>query len=298
MSFRISNSLNNYHIFNRLNYPEHQQSPKNNDNITLVSAYYPIKSKHTIDNYLQWIDNFIKLSCNIVIFTSSEMLDFFHKYKDTKKNLNIINKEIDEFESSKWDEYWNYCYEVDYEKYHSPNLYKIWAEKTFFINQIANTNPFNSEFFFWVDIGCIRDSRYLDIIKDFPNIQKLNIFNPDKFFLSSIQDIMKEDENFTNGICNNIRLKHGKSVEIQRIQGGFMGGKKEAIQRWTQLYNSDIDLLKQEKEFAGKEQNVFLNIYLKNKEHFNLLTPTSYNIKYQSIFINFNNWFSFLYRFC
>jgi len=44
------------------------------DELTLVSAYYRIKSKHTPEQYLRWINNIVLLNKSIVLFTNKEFM--------------------------------------------------------------------------------------------------------------------------------------------------------------------------------------------------------------------------------
>ncbi len=50
---------------------------------------------------------------------------------------------------------------------HNPNLYAIWNLKAFIMDEIANLyNPFNSNFFIYVDAGSFREKTY----QNWPNL--------------------------------------------------------------------------------------------------------------------------------
>jgi len=70
---------------------------------------------------------------------------------------------------------------------HCPSieLNLIWNEKIFMIQKAYQINPFNSDWFQWIDAGICsyRDQNPPNI--PFPNINKLKLFPKDKFIYSS-----------------------------------------------------------------------------------------------------------------
>ena len=62
----FSFNINNYGIFNMFKYQE--------DDLTLVSAYYRIKSKFTSNHYLNWLSNIVMLNKSFVFFTNKEFM--------------------------------------------------------------------------------------------------------------------------------------------------------------------------------------------------------------------------------
>lgn len=67
----------------------------------------------------------------------------------------------------------------------SVELNLIWNEKIFMIQKACKINPFNSEWFKWIDAGICtyRDNSPPNI--PFPNVNKLNKLPIDKFIYSS-----------------------------------------------------------------------------------------------------------------
>jgi hypothetical protein len=263
------------------------------DNITIVTGYFTIPSKFTNETYLNWIKNFLSLNCKMIIFTDEKNYKFI-KSQRSIENTYLIKIELNEFVTYKHIDYWNYCKSIDREEYHTPELYMIWAEKTYFLEKAINLNPFKCDLFFWSDMGCIRDTNQLQYISTFPNYQKFQNYDLNKFFLSSIAPFKLIDPYFKNGLSVPLLLKDGKSPDIiNRIQGGFLGGSIECIKNWVNLYTNELNFFIENKYFGGKDQYIFINIYLKNKEQFNLLEPFFYKTNE----VEFNEWFSFLYRF-
>ena len=73
------------------------------DDITLVSAYYRIKSKHEPEDYLKWISNIIMLNKSMVLFSNDEFIPILKKMrpKEYYKKTVFIKLEIEEFYSYK-----------------------------------------------------------------------------------------------------------------------------------------------------------------------------------------------------
>ena len=117
---------------------------------TIVSCYYNIKSKFPSEKYFEWISNFLKLRIQLVLFTDELLVDSF-KQLNKKANIHFIIKPFHELTTWKlYAEQWKKHHEMDPEKYHQPELYSIWAEKSFFVREAVDLNPFGSEFFFLV----------------------------------------------------------------------------------------------------------------------------------------------------
>ena len=102
------------------------------DNLTIISAYYKIKSKRRPRQYKDWLKNFIILNKSIVFFTNKKLMPRIKKMrpKELYNKTVFLSTEMEEFYSYK-----NYYREfkeaflIDIEKrYHSVSLYLIWAE--------------------------------------------------------------------------------------------------------------------------------------------------------------------------
>ena len=60
-------------------------------NTTLVTCYYEFESKHSNTNYRSWIKNLLnELTCNIIIFTSNDLVSFLKKEMNHNNVLFVI----------------------------------------------------------------------------------------------------------------------------------------------------------------------------------------------------------------
>jgi hypothetical protein len=238
--------------------------------------------------------NFLSLPCFLVIFTDSKSENLIKEYR--KEHLNrteIIIKELKDTKMYEYMDYWEYCYSIDLEKYHSPDLYLIWAQKTFFVEEVIKKNPFSSLYFFWCDIGAFRNQTHLDKLKSFPNITKVSQLPKDKITLFSITPFNEFDKILnSDGIPQLYQNINGESCskDICRIQGGFFGGTIDAWSNWVNLYLSTLDKFKKTKTFGGKDQAIMSTIALTNPDKVHIIQNNNF---IDNLYIDI--WFYFEY---
>lgn len=227
---------------------------------TVVTAYYTIPSKMPNEKYLIWIKYFSELPCNMIIYTDSTNYEYItecrKKYAD--KTV-IIQKRIEDFYVYKYLEYFKWCKQIDCEKKHSVQLYMLWNEKTFMTYEASITNPFNSTYFLWTDMGCIRDPRVLKQVVKYPNEEKVKKLVPiNKFVLSTMAIFKNSDYNID-------QFKYaGYKLLKDFIQGGFMIGSIEMWRSWKILYEDELKFFINNKWFIGKDQYVMTSAYIRD----------------------------------
>jgi len=185
--------------------------------LTCVSAYYPVKNKHS-NKYLEWFKNTLSIQCPYVFFTPK---DTVHIIKSFRKDLPTyyIQCEIEDFYTYKYkDKMLTHAGDCP-----SVELNLIWNEKLFMVQKASEINPFNSEWFKWIDAGtCVfRDFPPPSI--PFPNPSALISMPTDKFIFSSSLEyyalavILKQ---YTHHISGTSYLLHksyiAKFVEIYK----------------------------------------------------------------------------------
>jgi hypothetical protein len=148
--------------------------------VTCVSCYYTIKNKHD-NKYINWFKNTLKINCPYIFFT------------DSNENIEIINnirKNIPTYYIiCPFTDFCTYKYKdkfiIDLIHCPSKELNLIWNEKIFMLLKSSIINPFDSEWFFWIDAGiCI----YRDIAppdSEFPDLNKIINLPQNKFIFSS-----------------------------------------------------------------------------------------------------------------
>ena len=253
------------------------------DLITIVTAYLEIpKKKFSSEIYASWIINYMNLIKDnpIVIYTNSDSIKnlILNIRKNYLSKTKIIKVDIKDLYCYKYIEYFKNDYLRDNEKYHDPLLYLIWNNKTAFMHDAYNKKYFDTELYTWTDIGMIRNKEiYETLLNKFPN-NNLKIEN-DKVYLLEVEEFNNLELNYTENlpyIFNN-----------NRCGGGVILCSKHIINRWFEIYYNMLDTFIKYNIFAGKDQNILNNIYLKYKN--NLITLV------KPLNSPFDKWFYMLY---
>ena len=147
------------------------------DDLTIVSSYYKIKSKHKPREYLDWINNIVKINKSIVFFSNKKFMPHLKRIRPKKfHNKTVFNTvEIEDFYSYKhFLKEFTDSWKIDFEKsYHTIPLYLIWAEKCSFLKKAIEENYFNSTCFYWIDAGYFREKKEMHkYIESWPSTKK------------------------------------------------------------------------------------------------------------------------------
>jgi|688.fasta_scaffold418332_2 hypothetical protein len=232
------------------------------NDITIVSAFFNFKKNkyNSNDIYKFWGSNlFPNLNKNLVVFTDEDCYDFICSLRidNLKEKTRIIKIKIEDFYMYKYIDYLKKDLERDHEKsYHNIELYMIWNEKMSFIKKAIELNFFNSSYYAWCDFGYVRNPNYNDLyMQNFPNVENL-IEN--KIYMLNI------DYNFT---INDFLDPFNKNYRyISNIIGaGFIIGKKELLINMIDIYYNKIMTHYIDNDmFIGKDQTLFVSLYLSN----------------------------------
>ncbi len=250
-----------------INYIEKEKykNEKNNINIenlvkeeiTIVTCLYYIKSKRTFYLYLNWVNNFLKLTKPIVFFIDPNIYYIVKK----KRNIKFQNKTIfiklnlkDFYTYQKYHHFFSETNKKDKERYHTIDLYHVWAEKVVFLKKAIKANLFKSKCFYWIDAGMMRDKNYPnEFLEKWPSINKCN-----------------EDPRVTFFGVRNLSLseiKDFKSLKINQsffrkdnVAGNIFGGDASYILEFYKKYFETIEIWYKNGFFIGKDQNVFASV--------------------------------------
>jgi hypothetical protein len=155
--------------------------------------------------------------------------------------------------------------------------------------EVASQNFFDSEWFAWCDIGCVRDDILLDLSIGFPF--GLQNFPTEKMVMSMVGAPQQRDMNMINGISS-IFFNQNENMcchPVIRIQGGFFAGSATAIEKYKDMWEAELIKWMGEKLFIGKDQYMMYNLVLKDTSGFFAILPPDRK-HYE------NEWFSFLPR--
>lgn len=156
--------------------------------LTIVSGYWDVPNKHDL-NFVRWFKNTLRINCPYVFFGTKDTIELAQLYRDTLPT-HYVECELEEFYTYKYKDkmitHLRHC--------PSAELNMIWNEKLFFIEKAFHLNPFQSEFFAWVDAGICTYRYEAPPSKPFPNLEKLATLPKDKFIFTSSDNTEYEPE--------------------------------------------------------------------------------------------------------
>jgi hypothetical protein len=279
--------------------------------VTVVTAFYHFqKSKHTIQEYITWIYNFlINVDTFIVLFTDNPFCQIVSRMRDEAgltHKLHIIQKPFDEvkFSSPEWIATWTKQLEIDSLAHlHGHELFRVWANKPFFVEEAIQLNPFQSEAFVWCDAGCWRDPTVARICgPGWPAVQKIT---PNQMHILTVnsmrpflQQLTSKDSWTHEAVVRDI------NVRDQAIVGGtILLGDKQAWSQWIPAFEASLNYYIQNNLFAGDDQTVITSTVLWLRANNQGLSPILYDAPKQNHFFILdrvhmgNLWFAFQQHF-
>lgn len=245
----------------------------------IVSAYFKIPSKKSHTFYLEHLYRFFDLlqGNEIVFFCTSEMkseiLNFGLDYTKVLfslcdfNDLPILNK----FPISFWVKHKM----IDKELYHTSELGIIWSSKKEFLCRATEIYP-STDWFLWVDSGCIRVDSWKEPCKQ---LFKRNTLAPG-VYLQNLNPIPKEQEFF-------------QFTGDYWIAGALIYAHRDYIHTFSSTYDNML----KKYDVAGvsviSDQYIMASIVNKNSETY-LKTINFYEMKQELVASCPDQWFFFL----
>ena len=226
------------------------------DDLTIVSAYYKIRSKNKAEEYYNWISNFVLLNKSIVFFTNKEFIPTIKKLRPKELYYKTVFIELDIEEFYSYKNFYNEFHEtfkIDFENiHHTVPLYLIWSEKSTFLKKAILKNYFRSKCFYWVDAGYFRHENNMNKFMNWPSTNKC--LQDNRLLLGQIGRFSNSD---IKGIINFDKNSHYNLQRKNNVIGGIFGGQKRNILKFINLYYNALKLFIINKMFIGKDQNIF-----------------------------------------
>jgi glycosyltransferase involved in cell wall biosynthesis len=227
--------------------------------VTVVSAYYPIRSKFTVEQYMGWISAFWpRTECFLVFYTIPELVSMFEELFCSRGSVKVIGLPLSSFSAFKKLSYkvWLSTKLLDKESSHTPELYAMWYEKKEFILRTIELNPFCSDRFVWCDAGIGRIPEFISVIKRFP---RRELIPKRKLLVLEIDPLKPEDCSIEQGIP-------GKFDHVTTFGGGILASDAEGWIRWSRAYDAMLMRYYLAGRFIGKDQNIMASMILQEPE--------------------------------
>ena len=249
------------------------------DNITLVTAYYPMQSKYPQQNYIKWINLTLQVNCSMIIFSNKEFIEKIKEIRPTYLHNKTIFIELemkDFYSYKKYINEFNKTYNIDPEKsYHSVPLYLVWAEKCSFLKKAILNNYFDSTCFYWIDAGYFRAEEEIgNFVNNWPSPKKC--YEDKRVILAQIRKIPENEKNLLLNFDENTHILFQFKTNVG---AGIFGGYFENVLKFINFYYEAIEIFVSKKLFIGKEQNIFTYVALSHPDIINFIPGYYYILK-------------------
>jgi hypothetical protein len=236
--------------------------------VTIVTAFFDIQRDtrgdgRTIDEYLQWIQKTLQLNCNLFIVTESKFVPFM---KEHRPHYPTYIKE-DRLENASYYKYLpqmkNILESTEYKKCIAypnrvecvlPEYNVIQYSKFGWLEEAIRINPFQTDYFFWMDAGISRFFGDVDIRLPYPGR------------LPSNQFIIQKRHDLDTYTIDDTFLWKADNL----VKGTMFGGHKESLlcisKKVEEVFESMLS-----QQIVNNEQIALAIVYHKNKELFHIV---------------------------
>ena len=206
------------------------------NNVTIVTAFFDIGRElngdgRKLTDYLDWIKKTLQLNCNLFIVTEAKFVDFMRANRPAEYNTFI--KE-DTLANASYYKYLPRMREIlnspEYKQRIAypqrvectlPEYNVIQYSKFGWLEAAIQANPFQSDYFFWMDAGISRFFYNLNIQQPYPtSVRMAGIFKnqPDTFIIQQREDLQHYN-------INDQFIWKADNL----FKGGMFGGKQTAV---------------------------------------------------------------------
>jgi hypothetical protein len=230
--------------------------------VTVVTAYYPLpKAKHSVASYMQWIQNLCLIPCSLVVYTDVETAEKIRQWRlGHPTHIEVRPYFSWRMTSPEMMTMWQQDYAMDPEKaYHSPDLYAMWALKQEVVRATIQSNPFQSQWFVWCDIGIQREPSLQNFYMSFPS--KVPTLCPRGRM--SFLEVNPIPERFVGAWRH--RTPCPLPIPSVTLGGGCIVGDISAWEDFGSAYESTLLEIHQRHEFGGKDQAIFFRMLIDHK---------------------------------
>jgi hypothetical protein len=211
--------------------------------MTIVSCYYllPNNKKRSIEEYMYWISTFLThCTSPIVMFSDgpiADQMDSFRKARGLPWLL--VRTPINHLYFGSEAEL-AYMEERARGRTITPEVIRIWLNKSHLLSKVAKLNPFNTDSFVWCDAGCWRDENFAKVYA--PGWPK----SPPKALTSSWIGKMEDIRSNTPDTQSTLEefVAHYMPLLLNRpaFTGAIFGGNTEAITNFKEIFTKIFEI--------------------------------------------------------
>ena len=222
---------------------------------TIVSCYYllPNNKKRSIESYMIWISYFLAYcSSPIVMFSDGPIADEMDAFrKSTGLPWLLVRTPLADLDFGE-DKYFE---ALTKGRQITPDVIRIWMNKSVLLNKVAQQNPFNTDSFIWCDAGCWRNETFAKIYA--PGWPR----SPPKAFScswigNSLENIKGVPPLINPSLEEFVEYYIQHIVGIPTFTGGIYGGDKEAVKTFAEIFRQIFDICKSKNMLIDGDQEI------------------------------------------
>jgi hypothetical protein len=224
--------------------------PADTCEVTLVTSYFDIPSKHSHQDYLHWMPNVLSLNACMVIMASSSSAALFAGRQKTR----LVTVELAEAAArinhtqAFWEAQWLQDPEASIHRGHQ--LYWVWALKALWLGDAAQDNVFSSEYFYWIDIGCLRDRQYWGRTLLSPPVQARRM----GILFAEVEPFLSAD----------LQAPVPEAQAKNHLSGACWGGHSSSVLLFKEAYYAVFARMAEAGHFVGKDQTLMNRACIEN----------------------------------
>lgn len=230
----------------------------------IVTSYYNIKSKFPTEQYKNWIGNFIgKVKTDIIIFTSSDLEEYFKSFHCSNLTIKIIELK-DTFFYQFYPDFQKQWEKDNIKNRRSPELFILWYNKLWFVKQAYDIYQNLYDNYLWCDIGAFRE----------PKLSKQRInFGSFNYKLEKLTVLILRPTNsndtllYPDGIYG--KMKSNDSF----IGGGVLAMPNNLVNEVFSYLLLIFNKLLKTDRFFGCDQRCYAYMYGERPDFFKLISP-------------------------
>jgi len=231
----------------------------NNMSSTLITALYDIGREKLIgidahrpfSKYLNWFRHLLTINVPMVIFIPDYLQDYVIKYRPNNYQTKVIIRKFEDLHAYKYYDRIQATIDnmqrevgdrkpmhyVNCPEFMTARYETVLFSKIDFLKEVAEENPFSSEYFIWLDAGTFYDKPPFDVTLPWPDPYKIKILSTGKFLIADISSFNYRDKSILNN-----KKEYIKSHQ-NNICAYILGGNKSAVLSIHKLFWDEVESL-------------------------------------------------------
>ncbi|KAF5354673.1 hypothetical protein D9756_005619 [Leucocoprinus leucothites] len=252
-----------------------ETKPDRQPKILLVSAFFPLKkSKHSQEDYANWLSNFIGSITTPIYFYTTPSLAATILEKRGSHPIHINTSFISPFDVPPLQglkDAYKHLHSLDREAFlHNPELYAVWNAKPWLLDsavQQLGREGNEYDFAFWNDAGSFRSDHHYSKWPDPKRVEEVWQAGISRVKATGDTQVAQENLLFfpIRGTFEWLRRywrEDDGPVDAEISEGSFFGGPPETISWWSRVFYTYHDYYLGKGYFIGKDQTLINSLFL------------------------------------